>query len=303
MRSPRIRPRASPGRNEIEMAATAVTEMSAAVDEVARNANLTSGLLARGGAERRGRAPAGEHHAQHHRPAQPAPGEHLRHHRPPGRGGHRHRPRAGSDPHHRRADQPAGAERRHRAARAGDQGRGFAVVADEGARPGAAHAELDPGNRTDDQRDPAPAASRSTPWASSTYASRSSAMASEADNALEQIAQRVSQINEMNLVIASAAEEQGAGGARGRSQPGGHSRYRRAERHRRPRDLGGQRPAGTPGHRPQRHGAAPASRWRPPGCCRARDGRRLRPGLPTGGQGRPGRSRRSAARRSAARPR
>jgi methyl-accepting chemotaxis protein len=44
--------------------------------------------------------------------------------------------------------------------------------------------------------------------ASSEYASRSSEMASQADGALALIAERVGQINEMNLVIASAAEEQ-----------------------------------------------------------------------------------------------
>jgi len=43
---------------------------------------------------------------------------------------------------------------------------------------------------------------------SSEFASRSQALASEADEALALIAQRISQINEMNLVIASAAEQQ-----------------------------------------------------------------------------------------------
>ena len=43
---------------------------------------------------------------------------------------------------------------------------------------------------------------------SSEFAKRSQELASEADNALVQIAERISQINEMNLVIASAAEEQ-----------------------------------------------------------------------------------------------
>ena len=39
-------------------------------------------------------------------------------------------------------------------------------------------------------------------------AARSQSMAGQADEALARIAERVSQINEMNLVIASAAEEQ-----------------------------------------------------------------------------------------------
>ncbi len=42
----------------------------------------------------------------------------------------------------------------------------------------------------------------------SEFAARSQAMADEADQALGLIAERVGQINEMNLVIASAAEEQ-----------------------------------------------------------------------------------------------
>ena len=43
---------------------------------------------------------------------------------------------------------------------------------------------------------------------SSEFAGRSQQLASEADEALALIAQRISQINEMNLVIASAAEQQ-----------------------------------------------------------------------------------------------
>ena len=195
--------------DEIEMAATAVTEMSAAVDEVARNANLTSDSSR----EAEQSAEAGRQQVSTTRSTI----DHLS-----------QRLENTSGTIARLAEEAIAigrvlevirtiAEQTNllalnaaiEAARAGDQGRGFAVVADEVR----ALAQRTQSSTQEIERmiSAIQSASRESVDAmgeSSTYASRSSAMASEADNALEQIAQRVSQINEMNLVIASAAEEQ-----------------------------------------------------------------------------------------------
>jgi len=195
--------------DEIEMAATAVTEMSAAVDEVARNANLTSDSSR----EAEQSAEAGRQQVSTTRSTIEQLSQRLEN---------------TSGTIARLAEEAIAigrvlevirtiAEQTNllalnaaiEAARAGDQGRGFAVVADEVR----ALAQRTQSSTQEIERmiSAIQSASRESVDAmgeSSTYASRSSAMASEADNALEQIAQRVSQINEMNLVIASAAEEQ-----------------------------------------------------------------------------------------------
>jgi len=194
---------------EVQMAATAVTEMSAAVDEVAGNANRTS----EASREAEKVAEAGRRQVAVTRETI----DQLS-----GRLGEA----AGTVT--RLAEEAASigqvvdvirsiAEQTNllalnaaiEAARAGEAGRGFAVVADE-VRNLAQRTQ----SSTREIERMIGAIQNSTEQSvremqqSSEFATRSQTMASEADQALGLIAERVGQINEMNLVIASAAEEQ-----------------------------------------------------------------------------------------------
>ncbi|WP_296181091.1 methyl-accepting chemotaxis protein [Pseudomonas sp. UBA1879] len=95
------------------------------------------------------------------------------------------------------------------AARAGEQGRGFAVVADEvralAARTQASTGEIE--SMITLVRNGADEAVRAM-GKSQAIATSTQTLATEAGLALERISEGVSQINERNLVIASAAEEQ-----------------------------------------------------------------------------------------------
>lgn len=95
------------------------------------------------------------------------------------------------------------------AARAGEAGRGFAVVADEvrslAQRTQASTGEVEKMLGTIQQAGEEAAQNMQQ---SSRLAERSQAMAGQADAALDRVSEQVSQINDMNLVIASAAEEQ-----------------------------------------------------------------------------------------------
>ncbi|MFJ5295471.1 methyl-accepting chemotaxis protein [Pseudomonas sp. NPDC088368] len=95
------------------------------------------------------------------------------------------------------------------AARAGEQGRGFAVVADEvralAARTQASTGEIE--SMITLVRNGADEAVRAM-GKSQAIATNTQTLATEAGLALERISEGVSQINERNLVIASAAEEQ-----------------------------------------------------------------------------------------------
>jgi methyl-accepting chemotaxis protein len=95
------------------------------------------------------------------------------------------------------------------AARAGEQGRGFAVVADEvralAHRTQASTAEIEA--MIDRVRNGADEAVQAM-GKSRTLVQNTQALATEAGLALERISEGVNQINERNLVIASAAEEQ-----------------------------------------------------------------------------------------------
>ncbi|MGO5000391.1 methyl-accepting chemotaxis protein [Oceanisphaera sp. W20_SRM_FM3] len=194
---------------EMQMAATAVTEMTAAVEEVAGNANRTStasGETAQVAEEGRQRVSATRNTidqlAEQLQGTSTTVGKLAA--------------EAANiakvlDVIHGIADQTnlLALNAAIEAARAGDAGRGFAVVADEvrhlAQRTQSSTAEIEKIISTIQL---ATQASVKEMQQSGDYASRSQTMAGEAEQALDLIADRVSEINDMNLVIASAAEEQ-----------------------------------------------------------------------------------------------
>ena len=194
---------------EVQMAATAVTEMSAAVDEVAGNANRTSDASRDAATV----ADAGRRQVTATRQTIHQLSDRLQ---------------QTSGAVTRLAEEATSigkvadvirsiAEQTNllalnaaiEAARAGEAGRGFAVVADEvrnlAQRTQSSTQEIE---RMIGAIQNATEQSVRDMQQSSEYAARSQVMADEADQALVLIAERVEQINEMNLVIASAAEEQ-----------------------------------------------------------------------------------------------
>ncbi|UNG18752.1 methyl-accepting chemotaxis protein [Stutzerimonas zhaodongensis] len=194
---------------QVQLAATAVTEMSAAVDEVARNAASTS-EASRTAAELTG---SSRQQVSETRRTIDQLGEKLS--------------QTGSTVN-RLIDETARInhvlEAIHgiagqtnllalnaaiEAARAGEAGRGFAVVADEvrslAQRTQASTGEVEKMLGTIQQAGEEAAQNMQQ---SSSLAERSQAMAGQADAALDCVSDQVSLINDMNLVIASAAEEQ-----------------------------------------------------------------------------------------------
>jgi methyl-accepting chemotaxis protein len=194
---------------QVQLAATAVTEMSAAVDEVARNATNTS-EASRIAAELTGSSrqqvsetrrtidQLGETLSQTGSTVTRLIGETARINQV-------------LEAIHGIAGQTnlLALNAAIEAARAGEAGRGFAVVADEvrslAQRTQASTGEVEKMLSTIQQAGEEAAQNMHQ---SSALAERSQAMAGQADAALDQVSEQVSQINDMNLVIASAAEEQ-----------------------------------------------------------------------------------------------
>lgn len=194
---------------ELQMAATAVTEMTAAVEEVAGNANRTStasGEAAQVAEEGRQRVSATrdtiDRLADQLQGTSTTVGKLAAEAANIGKM---------LDVIHGIAEQTnlLALNAAIEAARAGDAGRGFAVVADEvrnlAQRTQSSTAEIE---RIISTIQLATQESVQEMQQSGDYASRSQTMASEAEQALNLIAERVGEINDMNLVIASAAEEQ-----------------------------------------------------------------------------------------------
>lgn len=194
---------------EVQMAATAVTEMSAAVDEVAGNANRTSD------ASRDAETVADDGRRQVTATRQTIDQLSDKLQQTAATVTHLAEEAASIgqvvDVIRAIADQTnlLALNAAIEAARAGEAGRGFAVVADEvrtlAQRTQSSTQEIE---RMIGAIQSATDQSVRDMQQSSEFASRSQTMAGEADQALGLIAERVGQINEMNLVIASAAEEQ-----------------------------------------------------------------------------------------------
>jgi methyl-accepting chemotaxis protein len=194
---------------EVQMAATAVTEMSAAVDEVAGNANRTSSASR----EARQVAETGRQKVNVTRETIDQLTDRL------GQTAATVERLAGEaanigqvlDVIRAIAEQTnlLALNAAIEAARAGEAGRRFAVVADEvrnlAQRTQSSTLEIE---RMIGAIQSATTASVEEMQQSSQFAQHSQGLAGEADQALGLIAERVEQIDEMNLVIASAAEEQ-----------------------------------------------------------------------------------------------
>lgn len=195
--------------DEIQMAATAVTEMSAAVDEVARNANQTSDAsrqtetTASGGRQQvRDTAHAIEQLAGNVNLTSESIKTLAQQASEIGRV---------LDVIRGIADQTnlLALNAAIEAARAGEQGRGFSVVADEvralAQRTQSSTREIEQMIGTIQQGSQNAVTAMNQ---SSEQATRSQSLAAAADGALDEITRMVSRINDMNLTIAAAAEEQ-----------------------------------------------------------------------------------------------
>jgi methyl-accepting chemotaxis protein len=195
--------------DEIQQAATAVNQMTAAVEEVARNAVSTSQVSSETAAE----ASKGQRQVQQAVSAMNTMASDITH------STQRVETLAGQirditkvlDVIRSIAEQTnlLALNAAIEAARAGEQGRGFAVVADEvralAHRTQASTAEIDTMIKLVRAGADEAVASMAK---SQAMAHSTQILATEAGLALERISEGVSQINERNLVIASAAEEQ-----------------------------------------------------------------------------------------------
>lgn len=195
--------------DEIQQAATAVNQMTAAVEEVARNAVSTSQVSSETAAE----ASKGQQQVQQAVSAMTTMTSDITHstQRVETLAGQIHDITKVLDVIRGIAEQTnlLALNAAIEAARAGEQGRGFAVVADEvralAHRTQASTSEIE--TMITQVRAGADEAVQSMAK-SQAMAHSTQTLATEAGFALERISEGVSQINERNLVIASAAEEQ-----------------------------------------------------------------------------------------------